>query len=103
MRLLQLLKNKDFSKVEAAINAVVRGKNITQQAEVDAMAKAINDAIDTLEKKEGSVTPINSIKPVDKKPVVPNTGDENLMSLYISLIGIMAGLFVIIKKRKNIY
>ena len=62
-----------------------------------------NDAIDTLEKKEGSVTPINSIKPVDKKPVVPNTGDENLMSLYISLIGIMAGLFVIIKKRKNIY
>ena len=63
----------------------------------------INDAIDTLEKKEGSVTPINSIKPVDKKPVVPNTGDENLMSLYISLIGIMAGLFVIIKKRKNIY
>ena len=94
---------KDFSKVEAAINAVVRGKNITQQAEVDAMAKAINDAIDTLEKKEGSVTPINSIKPVDKKPVVPNTGDENLMSLYISLIGIMAGLFVIIKKRKNIY
>lgn len=94
---------KDFSKVEAAISAVVRGKNITQQAEVDAMAKAINDAIDTLEKKEGSVTPINSIKPVDKKPVVPNTGDENLMSLYISLIGIMAGLFVIIKKRKNIY
>ncbi|MFQ7172530.1 MAG: hypothetical protein ACLRQF_10870 [Thomasclavelia ramosa] len=25
------------------------------------------------------------------------------MSLYISLIGIVAGLFVIIKKRKNIY
>ena len=39
---------KDFSKVEDAINAVVRDKNITQQAEVDAMAKAINDAIDAL-------------------------------------------------------
>lgn len=39
---------KDFSKVEDAINAVVRSKNITQQDEVDAMAKAINDAIDAL-------------------------------------------------------
>ena len=39
---------KDFSKVEEAINAVVRSKNITQQAEVDAMAKAINDAIGAL-------------------------------------------------------
>ena len=39
---------KDFSKVEEAINAVVRDKNITQQAEVDAMAKAINDAIGAL-------------------------------------------------------
>ena len=39
---------EDFSKVEDAINAVVRDKNITQQAEVDAMAKAINDAIGAL-------------------------------------------------------
>ncbi len=41
---------KDFSAVEAAIAAVVRDKKITDQAEVDAMAKAINDAIATLEK-----------------------------------------------------
>lgn len=39
---------EDFTKVTAAINAVAPGKNITQQAEVDAMAKAINDAIDAL-------------------------------------------------------
>lgn len=39
---------KDFTKVTAAINAVVRSKNITEQDEVDAMAKAINDAIDAL-------------------------------------------------------
>lgn len=39
---------KDFTEVEKAINAVVTGKNITQQDEVDAMAKAINDAIDAL-------------------------------------------------------
>lgn len=39
---------KDFSKVEDAIKTVVRSKNITQQDEVDAMAKAINDAIGAL-------------------------------------------------------
>ena len=39
---------KDFTEVEKAINVVVTGKNITQQDEVDAMAKAINDAIGAL-------------------------------------------------------
>ena len=42
---------KDFSAVEAAVNAVVRDKNITEQAEVDAMAKAIEDAIAALVEK----------------------------------------------------
>lgn len=39
---------EDFSKVEDAIKTVVRSKNITEQDEVDAMSKAINDAIDAL-------------------------------------------------------
>ena len=39
---------KDFTGVEAAVNAVVRDKNITEQSEVDAMAKAIEDAINAL-------------------------------------------------------
>ena len=47
--------NKDaytnFTAVEAAINAVVRDKNITEQDEVDAMAKAIEDAMAALVKK----------------------------------------------------
>ena len=43
---------KDFTAVEAAINAVVRGKNITEQTEVDAMAKAIEDAIAALVYKD---------------------------------------------------
>ena len=42
---------KDFSAVEAAINTVVRDKNITEQGEVDAMAKAIEDAMAALVKK----------------------------------------------------
>ncbi|WP_419526574.1 PT domain-containing protein [Hominenteromicrobium sp.] len=47
--------NKDaytnFTAVETAINAVVRDKNITEQDEVDAMAKAIEDAMAALVKK----------------------------------------------------
>ncbi len=46
----------DFSAVKAALEAVVRGKNITEQAEVDAMAKAIEDAIAALVKKSYPVT-----------------------------------------------
>ena len=41
----------DFTAVESAINAVVRDKNITEQDEVDAMAKAIEDAMAALVKK----------------------------------------------------
>ena len=41
----------DFTAVEAAINTVVRDKNITEQDEVDAMAQAIENAITALVKK----------------------------------------------------
>ena len=39
---------RNFSAVKAALDAVVRDKNITEQDEVDAMAKAIEDAINAL-------------------------------------------------------
>ena len=55
---------KDFSAVEAAVKAVVRDKNITEQAEVDAMAKAIEDAINALDWKSsggGSSSPSYSV------------------------------------------
>lgn len=41
----------DFSAVEAAINAVDRTKNITEQTAVDAMATAIDNAIASLTRK----------------------------------------------------
>ena len=50
---------KDFSGVETAIAAVVRGKNITEQAEVDAMAKAIEDAISALVYKEADYSKVD--------------------------------------------
>ena len=51
---------KDFTGVEAALNAVARGKNITQQAEVDAMAKAIEDAITALQYKDADYTRVDA-------------------------------------------
>lgn len=49
---------RNFDTVKAAIAAVVRDKNIAQQAEVDAMAKVIEDAINGLVRKSsGSSRP----------------------------------------------
>ncbi len=51
---------KDFSACEAAVKAVVRGKNITEQSEVDAMAKAIEDAIAALQYKGADYTKVDA-------------------------------------------
>ena len=75
---------KDFSGVEAAVNAVVRGKNITEQSEVDKMAKAIEDAIAALEKKPASTKPGTS----DKSP---QTGDTSNLASWIALLFISGG------------
>ena len=88
---------KDFSGVEAAVNAVVRGKNITEQSEVDAMAKAIEDAIAALEKKSASTKPGTS----DKSP---QTGDTSNIALWIALLfvsgGAAIGTTVVSRKKK---
>ena len=88
---------KDFSGVEAAINAVVRGKNITEQYEVDKMAKAIEDAIAALEKKPASTKPGTS----DKSP---QTGDTSNIALWIALLfvsgGAAIGTTVVSRKKK---
>ena len=88
---------KDFSGVEAAINAVVRGKNITEQSEVDKMAKAIEDAIAALEKKPASTKPGTS----DKSP---QTGDTSNIALWIALLfvsgGAAIGTTVVSRKKK---
>ena len=75
---------KDFSGVETAVNAVVRGKNITEQSEVDKMAKAIEDAIAALEKKPASTKPGTSNKS-------PQTGDTSNLTLWIALLLASAG------------
>ena len=88
---------KDFTAVEAAVNAVVRDKNITEQSEVDAMAKAIEDAIAALEKKPASTKPGTS----DKSP---QTGDTSSLALWMALLfvsgGAAIGTTVVSKKKK---
>ena len=49
----------DFSAVDSAVNAVVRGKKITEQSEVDAMAKSIKDAIAALQYKDADYTKVD--------------------------------------------
>jgi len=88
---------KDFTAVEAAVKAVVRGKNITEQSEVDKMAKAIEDAIAALEKKPASTKPGTS----DKSP---QTGDNSNFALWIALLfisgGAAIGTTVVSRKKK---
>ncbi len=88
---------KDFTGVEAAVNAVNRGKNLTEQTEVDAMAKAIEDAIAALEKKPANTKPGTS----DKSP---QTGDTSNIALWIALLfvvgGAVTGTTVVSRKKK---
>ena len=50
---------KDFSAVETAVNAVVRGKMLSEQADVDAMAQAIENAITVLQYKDADYTKVD--------------------------------------------
>ncbi len=58
---------EDFSEVEKALAAIDRTKNITEQADVDAMAKAINDAVANLVKKA----------PASSQPDSENSSDNS--------------------------
>ncbi len=87
---------KDFTAVENAMKAVVRGKNITEQSEVDKMAKAIEDAIAALEKKSdsaktGAVTqnPNNG-----KLSQSPKTDDMGKFALWFTLLFISGGAVI---------
>ena len=114
---------KDFSDVEAAVNAVVRGKNITEQSEVDKMAKVIEDAIASLETKPANTTPgtteqsPGSPKPSTEKQTLvtpkpntekqtlvtpkpntegqsPQTGDTGSLALWIALLFVSGGAVI---------
>ena len=120
---------KDFTAVEAAVNAVARGKNITKQAEVDAMAKAIEDAIAALQYKDADKTtpapaatatpaPVATATPAPAATAtpapaatatpqytIPQTGDTSNPALLVVLMLVSGsaaiGTAVVACKRKN--
>lgn len=65
---------KNFSAVEDAVKAVDRTKSKAQQEEVDAMAKAIEDALAILEKKPASSG--GSYVPVQKPEIITREGGK---------------------------
>ena len=112
---------KDFSAVETAVNAVARGKNITEQGEVDAMAKAIEDAIAALQYKDAGKTtpapaatatpaPAATATPAPaatatSQYTIPQTGDTSNPALLVVLMLVSGsaaiGTAVVASKRKN--
>ena len=99
---------KDFSGVECAIRAVARGKNITQQAEVDAMAKAIEDALAALQYKDTNKTAQPTPVPAattTTQYTIPQTGDTSNPALLVVLMLVSGsaaiGTAVVASKRKN--
>ena len=120
---------KDFTGVEAAVNAVTRGKNITEQTEVDTMAKAIEDAITALQYKDAdkttpvpaatatpapvatatpapaaTATPVPAATPTPQY-TIPQTGDTSNPALLVVLMLVSGsaaiGTAVVASKRKN--
>lgn len=115
-------KDADYSKVDTAIGkipadlsgytdasvkalndakkAVVRGKNITEQATVDGYATAIQKAIDGLVKKTGTTgnnnNNNNNDSNKDKNVTSPQTGDSSNMFLWLAILMISAGGIVTI-------
>lgn len=82
------------TSLQNAVDAVMRNKNITEQASVDAYAKNILAAIDNL-KLKAVQTPIIS--------ETPNTSDQTKVAITAIIFIISLGVIVVlIKKRRNI-
>ena len=100
---------KDFSAVENAIKAVKRDLDITKQAEVDAMAKAIEDAIAALEKKAPTTSgttngTTNGGNTTDGTSDTIKTGDTTNMTLWFMMLVVsagLAGMFYARKRKEN--
>ena len=111
----------DFSKVDEALAVDVSGKNITEQAEVDAQTQAITDAINGLELKPvappvtNPTEPCDPVKPTEptvaenlsvsadmQSPEIPKTAGDKLVCISAaSLIPFAVCIFTLIRKKKK--
>ena len=72
---LTVYTDESVAALNEAIDGVIQGKAAVNQAAVDAMAKAIEDAIAALEKK-----------PVKMAVQLPQTGDDSNLALWTALL-----------------
>ena len=111
----------DFSKVDEALAVDVSGKNITEQAEIDAQTEAITDAINGLELKPVAppvtypTEPCDPVKPTEptvaenssvsadmQSPEIPKTAGDKLVCISAaSLIPFAVCIFTLIRKKKE--
>lgn len=98
---------KDFSEVEKAIAAVVKGLDITKQEEVDGYAKAIEEAISKLEVKEAEATEGDKKDNTDKEETkgneVTKTGDDTNVMIYVVafVLAISLGIILFVRRKKE--
>ena len=71
---------EDFSEVEKALAAIDRTKNITEQADVDAMVKAINDAVANLVKKASASSQPDSVSSSDASSDTSSSASDSTSS-----------------------
>lgn len=89
---LTVYTDESVAALNKAIDGVIQGKAAVNQAAVDAMAKAIEDAIAALEKK-----------PVKMAVQLPQTGDDSNLALWTALLLVSGAAIctMMAGKRKN--
>lgn len=89
---LTVYTDESVAALNKAIDGVIQGKAAVNQAAVDAMAKAIEDAIAALEKK-----------PVTMAVQLPQTGDDSNLALWTALLLVSGAIIctMMAGKRKN--
>ena len=102
---------EDFSAVEKALAAIDRTKNITEQAEVDAMAKAINDAVANLVKKAPASSQPDSVsrsasdsKSDSSSKAASNASNTNPSTVVAGgafALALLSGAAVVMAKKKK--
>ncbi len=90
-----LYTDESLAKLDAALGAVVRDKNITEQAEVDAMAEAIEDALAALE--EVPAPEPEPTKDAGNEDSLPATGDPSV--LLAPALGLIGGVALFLRRR----
>ena len=109
---LSIYTEESVKALNDALAGVVEGKNITEQEEVDAMAKAIENAINGLVKKdtgkpEDPSKPSEPTTPTDPdsdKPETPSTSDTTNIIVYVgSLLIAMVTMVMLVVRRREVH